>query len=356
MAPKMLIGLEAALKRILSGQALRSSALLPVRLLDRRRPRRQSLRHHRGHARDACGRTRLRRFGTIRRKVKRACPLSVHHRARRCACPRASAPSSPASLRRAARPKRSAPATPARPIANISPASLRKLDATIARAEGARAGRPHGLLRQCRRADPRSSRAGERRWTEAESRLDCRRPGAAGPLRRAALPLLHRAARPSREHHPHQRRLAGSVARDGAGRRRASVCRVQGVEGLAACRACPPARSKTARSLGLPPEAVETLAMLRLVAGDARAARPRGVRQLHPVDDPLGRRRARRLSPRQGGRRLSRRDRHGDLPASHRAAVRNHRGSYAPRLPSCASCWRSRSSGAAPIGKAACRK
>ena len=62
--------------------------------------------------------------------------------------------------------------------------------------------------------------------------------------------------------------------------------------------------------------------------GGAQArARPGGVRQLHPVDDALGGRCARRLSARQGRGRLSRRHGEGNLPAADRAAVRDHRRS-----------------------------
>ena len=60
---------------------------------------------------------------------------------------------------------------------------------------------------------------------------------------------------------------------------------------------------------------------------DQARARPRRLRLVHPVDDPLGRRHSRRLSAGQGGRRLSRCRRHGDLRPAHRAAVRDHRRS-----------------------------
>ena len=96
---------------------------------------------------------------------------------------------------------------------------LRKLDATIARTEGNGVRRGAPLLRQCRRADPRSPRAGERAGG-GKARLDRHRSGAPGALCRAALPLLDRAPRSPREHHAHHRDVAGVVARHVRAKRR----------------------------------------------------------------------------------------------------------------------------------------
>ena len=143
MAPKMLSGLDAALEAILSGQALRRAALLPVRLLDRRRPRRQSLRHHDGHADDAQA-ERAREPAPLPGADRRACPLSVDHRAR---CRGAG------ELPRRARPRargerrcgRHRARNPGEAYRQYLTCILRKLDATIARTEGngAGEGRPY---------------------------------------------------------------------------------------------------------------------------------------------------------------------------------------------------------------------
>ena len=133
MAPKVL-GARGRAERHLSGQALRAAALLPVRLLDRRRPRRQSLRHHRGHARGPCGRTRLLRSGTIRPRSGSLPALSITERQVRV----------PRELPRRAR-SRACGSGEAEAIKARNPGEayrqyltcvLRKLDATIARAEG----------------------------------------------------------------------------------------------------------------------------------------------------------------------------------------------------------------------------
>ena len=82
---------------------------------------------------------------------------------------------------------------------------------------------------------------------------------------------------------------------------------------------------------GLSPEAEETLNMLRLVP-EMRGRLDREAFGSFILSMTRSRRRrARHLSARQGGRRLSRRGRHRDLPAAHRAAVRDHRRS--PRAP-----------------------
>ncbi len=68
-------------RSILSGAPLRRAALLPVRLMDRRRPRRQPVRHHRRDrldlARECAG-----RFAPLPRAGDRSRAASVDHRAR----------------------------------------------------------------------------------------------------------------------------------------------------------------------------------------------------------------------------------------------------------------------------------
>ena len=135
MAPKMLTGFEAALKHALSGRALRRAALLPVRLVDRRRPRRQSLRHHSGdahHAQAERAREPAALPGAASPSLPAICPSPSAPRR----CRKASAPSLPASWRRAATRSPSAPAIPARPIANTSPSCCASSTPTIARTEG----------------------------------------------------------------------------------------------------------------------------------------------------------------------------------------------------------------------------
>ena len=128
---------------ILSGQALRRSALLPVRLMDRRRPRRQSLRHHESDAGDAQA-ERTGHLAPLQDADRRACLLSVDHRARcrgagefpRRACPRARGPGDAVAIRA----RNSGEA-----YRQYLTCVLRKLNSTIARTEGSDAseGRPY---------------------------------------------------------------------------------------------------------------------------------------------------------------------------------------------------------------------
>ena len=67
--PDLLDKVERVLAQLLSGRALGRAAVLPVRLLDRRRPRRQSLRHQRRHARARCSRTALTGLRRYRRRL-----------------------------------------------------------------------------------------------------------------------------------------------------------------------------------------------------------------------------------------------------------------------------------------------
>ena len=171
---------------------------------------------------------------------------------------------------------------------------------------------------------------------QANSPVDRRRSGQAGAPRRRDLPLLDRAARSPREHHQDHRRASGAVVGDRRPRRRQPArARQPRMAGVAVPRAGAaldrPASDPRASRRG-------DRADRHVRAGrrDQARGRPRRLRLVHPVDDPLGRRHSRRLSAGQGGRRLSRRRRHRDLRAAHRAAVRDHRRSRAPRPPSCA--------------------
>ena len=106
-------------RAILSGHALRARALLPVRLVDRRRPRRQPVGHHARSPAGPCARTRSPRSATI-------ASASTGWRSRcrspsaLCRCRRASAPSSHASSMQAGKARRSRRAIRASPTANIS--------------------------------------------------------------------------------------------------------------------------------------------------------------------------------------------------------------------------------------------
>ena len=82
MAPKISERARRRAERVLSGPTLRGSALLPVRLLDRRRPRRQSLRHHARSRGRRSSRTRSRACRHYRtRIVELARYLSITERA-----------------------------------------------------------------------------------------------------------------------------------------------------------------------------------------------------------------------------------------------------------------------------------
>ena len=131
--------------------------VLPVRLVDRRRPRRQSLRHHRRHRLDAAP-ERARRAAPLQRPHRRVWPGRSPSPSARCRC----RPSFRAELARALDGSGEADAikkrNPGEPYRQYLSIVLRKLDATIARVEGMDIGGPGARLRQCRRADPRSAR------------------------------------------------------------------------------------------------------------------------------------------------------------------------------------------------------
>ncbi len=204
---------------------------------------------------------------------------------------------------------------------------LRKLDATIARTEGAAEapeGRPYYANADELIVDLRVLENALEEANLASIAADLVRP-----VRFAVQIFRFSTVRLDlRENTTRTTEALQEIWRMTAGRerRRHAGARLGGVEGLDHGRACAAARSRprarrvVARGRG---DAVDVPPR----AGDAGATRPRGLRQLHPVDDALGRRRARRLCARQGGRRLPRCRRHRDLPAADRALVRDHRRS-----------------------------
>ena len=100
--PDLLDKLERALAHALSRRAVPGAAVLPVRLLGRRRPGRQSVRHQRGHPEHAAGEPAHRRSGATAGGSARAGARAQHHRARRAGAGRASGRRSSASSPRAA--------------------------------------------------------------------------------------------------------------------------------------------------------------------------------------------------------------------------------------------------------------
>ena len=204
---------------------------------------------------------------------------------------------------------------------------LRKLDATIARVEGQDIGGPGAAYAN---ADEliQDLRVIETRARGGQQPLARRQSGQAGAPRRRDFPLLHRQARSPREHHQDHRR----ACRRCGGRRPATATTAR--PSSAAANGASWLFRELARPLTgprlipqLPAEASELIDMFGQAAETQALARPRRLRLVHPVDDPLGRRHSRRLSARQGGRRISRCGRHRGLRAAHRAAVRDHRRS-----------------------------
>ena len=212
----------------------------------------------------------------------------------------------------------------ARPIVNSSISSSTSSTQTL---RATRASAPSDrTLRQRRRTHRRSQGA---RSLVVEERLGAARDRSRAPAapRRRDFPFLHRAARFAREHDAHHQRAATCGGQRRRGSRRAGGPRSDAVASLAARRArAPRARACEVRD-GLPAEAEETPRNVRAGRRDASGARPRGLRQLHPVDDAFRRRCARRLCARQGSRAVRRCRRDRDLPAADRAAVRDHRRS-----------------------------
>ena len=82
--PDLLEKLERALAQSYPGETFTVPAVLPVRLLDRRRPRRQSVRHQRRHPQHAAGEPAHRR-APLPPAAGRAGPRAQHHRARHAA-------------------------------------------------------------------------------------------------------------------------------------------------------------------------------------------------------------------------------------------------------------------------------
>ena len=144
-APEMLALIDARARAILSGGELRAAAVLPVRLVDRRRPRRQSVGHHAGHRLDlapecACRAAPLSRPASV--ELARA--LSITERA---------LPVPPDFRAELARELDGSgegdaikPRNPGEPYRQYLSLVLRKLDATIARVAGHGYRRPRRAL------------------------------------------------------------------------------------------------------------------------------------------------------------------------------------------------------------------
>ena len=118
-APELLGLVDAALEQYYPGKQLRAAALPAVWLLDRRRPRRQSLGDDRGHRLDVAA-ERARLAAALSRADRRVWPRRCPSPSARFPCRRASSPSLSGRFKAAARRSRSRPAIPARPTGNFS--------------------------------------------------------------------------------------------------------------------------------------------------------------------------------------------------------------------------------------------
>ena len=319
------------------------SAVLPVRLLDRRRPGRQSLRHQRGHpphpAREPGGEP-----APLPAAAGGAAQDAEHHRAGGARCRRRSARRSSARSRRAATATGSSSRNPGEVFRQFLACMMRRLDGAV-RACGAgthRAGErglrlsADELLADLRLLEQALREGGRRRpratgWCgrcAARSRPSASAPcgstcGRTPPGSPQALRALWRAA---------HRSAAASRPRS----------RVRRVEALAAGRAGPAPPGRRGRRRRCPADVQETLGMFRLVRGDARRAGPRGVRQLRAQHDARGGRRAGRLPAGQGGGPLRRRGGGRELHPADRARCSRPSRTCIARRPSCASCSASR--------------
>ena len=140
-APQMLQLIDSALEQYYPGQQLRGSPVLPVRLMDRRRPRRQSVRHHAASPAGRCARTRSPRCA-ITAPASSGSPGRCRSPSARCRFRPASKPSSAARSRAAARRDAIRKRNPGEPYRQYLSIVLRKLDATIARVQGMDIGGP----------------------------------------------------------------------------------------------------------------------------------------------------------------------------------------------------------------------
>ena len=323
------------------GRAVRRAAVLPVRLVDRRRPGRQSVRHQRRHPQHAAREPADRRCGatgggwtswSARLSItERAVPIVDRFRAALDA--RAGG--------HAATARRSPPAIRARCSASTWRCMLRRLEVMIERTErGDTRPDPAGyasadaLLADLKLIEEELARA--RAGPSSRPRVR-----AAGAARGRVVPLQHRPARRAREHHQAQRRpgatcggcaaapatapepsdreawrawLAAELARPlAAGRRRRRSCR------------------RTSRG-----DARHVPAGAPAAGGD----RPRGVRHLRAQHDAERERRARRLPAGQGRRACSPTPRASRAARSRSCRCSRPSTTSSARRPSCGSCWR----------------
>ncbi len=128
--PTCMEKVERALAHVLSGRVLPGAALLPVRLLGRRRPGRQSVRHQRGHPQHAAGEP-ADRGSPLPPAPRRAGPRAEHHRARRCRCRIGSGRRWSGSSPLPEKARRSPPATRARSSGSTWRRMLRRLEVMI---------------------------------------------------------------------------------------------------------------------------------------------------------------------------------------------------------------------------------
>ena len=302
----------------LSRRTVRSAAVFPVRLVDRRRPRRQSLRHERGDAAERVRQSR-RQPASLPAAARRAVAGALRHRAR--GRDHAGVPGGPRSPDRPERGRRA----DRRPQPRRGVPAVRRVHAAApgrhAHVRGAGqdgpggGGLPHGGRAHRRLA---VARIGPRRRARLGRGRAARTPRAA---RGRGISLQHVPARPAGQHDAPRCRPHRPVARAAPGRLPSPLARVARVGDVAAGRARPAA--PTELPAAQPPARGGRDA--RHVPADPRAAgraRPRGDRQLHPQYDPRRGRRAGRAPARQRSRPVRRRPRHRELHLAGRAAVR----------------------------------
>ena len=206
-------------RALLPGQQFRAAALLPVRLVDRRRPRRQSLGHAPTSPAGRCGRTRSPRCATTASRIVDLAQGAVHHRARAAGAARLPGRACARAWRQRRGRRRSRTRNPGEPYRQYLSIVLRKLDATIARVEGMDIGGPGAAYAN---ADEliHDLRVIEQALQEANS------PSLAAnlvkPVRRAVEIFRFSTvqARSPREHHQDHRGASGAVVGDRRPRRR----------------------------------------------------------------------------------------------------------------------------------------
>ncbi len=284
--------------RSIPGREVRGAGVLPVRLVDRRRPRRQSLRYLVRHTGDPAAQ-RARLAPALPRRRHGARPHALAYRALPAGARALQGRTGAASRRERGWPRHRQP-QPWRSLSSVPhlrPAQARSHD-PAQQGPASHGGRTTRAPMASSTTCVSWSRGWPTRGARRSPSISCGRCGAW--WRSSASPRsASTCARTHADYEDPARPLAAGAwpepdaPRHRFARMESVAARRVGQISHAGTQLRGPARRRP-RDPG----------DLRVGRRDARAARPGSLRLLHPVDDPLRSGRPRRLSPRQGGRQL----------------------------------------------------